>query len=95
LPQRTADVAYGSVATELFRASIEHCPLCAESDQSRHGSEMTLCADFVVKVSDPHQVRNYRIQRARRLNQSCATDRFLESMLRVAVRKIFLQQYLP
>jgi hypothetical protein len=52
-----------------------------------------LLADFVAKVGDPLQVRNYRIQRARRLNQSCATDRFLESMLRVGMRKIFLQQY--
>jgi hypothetical protein len=50
-------------------------------------------ADFVAKVGDHLQVRNYRIQRARRLNQSCATDRFLESMLRVGMRKIFLQQY--
>ena len=52
-------------------------------------------ADFVAKVGDPLQVRNYRIQRARRLNQSCATDRFFESMLRIGMQKIFLQQYLP
>ena len=52
-----------------------------------------LLADCVAKVGDPLQVRNYRIQRARRLNQSCAPDRFLESMLRVGTQKIFLQQY--
>jgi hypothetical protein len=50
-------------------------------------------ADFVVEVGDPLQVRNYRIQRARGLNQSCAGDRFIESMLRVGMRKLFLQQY--
>ena len=34
-----------------------------------------------------------REDRARRLNQSCATHRFLESILRVGMRKFFLQQY--
>jgi hypothetical protein len=29
------------------------------------------------------------------LNQSCATHRFLEPILRVGMRKFFLQQYLP
>jgi hypothetical protein len=29
------------------------------------------------------------------LNQSCAAGLFFESMLRVGMRKIFLQQYLP
>jgi hypothetical protein len=54
-----------------------------------------LCADFVAKVGGPLQVRNFRIQWARRLNQSCAAGLFFESMLRVGMRKIFLQQYLP
>jgi hypothetical protein len=52
-----------------------------------------LLADFVAKVGGPLQVSNFRIQRAPRLNQSCATDPFLESMLRVGTQKIFLQQY--
>src|SRR5208283_6042539 len=47
------------------------------------------------KVGGPLQVSNFRIQRAPLLNQSCATDPLLESMLRVGMRKIFLQQYLP
>src|SRR5450759_874834 len=51
-----------------------------------------LLADIVAKVGGPLQVSNFRIQRAPRLNQSCATDPFLESMLRVRMRKIFLQQ---
>jgi hypothetical protein len=50
-------------------------------------------ADFVAKVGDPLQVRNFRIQPARRLNQNCAADLFFESKLRVGMRKIFLQQY--
>jgi hypothetical protein len=54
-----------------------------------------LCADFVAKVGGPLQVRNFRTQWARRLNQSCARVYFFESMLRVGMRKIFLQQYLP
>ena len=33
-----------------------------------------LCADFVAKVGGPLQVRNFRIQRARRLNQCCASE---------------------
>src|SRR5664280_2717449 len=56
---------------------------------------MTRCADFVAKVGGPLQVRNFRIQRARRLNQYCAAGLFFESMLRVRMRKFFLQQYLP
>jgi hypothetical protein len=52
-----------------------------------------LVADFVAKVGGPLQVRNFRIQRARRLNQCCAAGLFFESMLRVGMRKIFLQQY--
>ena len=32
-----------------------------------------LSADFVAKVGGPLQVRNFRIQRARRLNQCCAS----------------------
>jgi hypothetical protein len=31
-------------------------------------------ADFVAKVGGPLQVRNFRIQRARRLNQCCASE---------------------
>jgi hypothetical protein len=50
-------------------------------------------ADFVAKVGGPLQVRNFRIQWARRLNQSCAAGLFFESMLRVGMLKIFLQQY--
>src|SRR5664280_627136 len=50
-------------------------------------------ADFVAKVGGPLQVRNFRIQRARRLNQCCAAGLFFESMLRVRMRKFFLQQY--
>jgi hypothetical protein len=50
-------------------------------------------ADTVAKVGGPLQVSNYRIKRARRLNQSCATHRFLEPILRVGMRKFFLQQY--
>src|SRR5665811_2243478 len=52
-----------------------------------------LLADFVAKVGGPLQVRNFRIQRARRLNQCCAAGLFFESMLRVRMRKFFLQQY--
>src|SRR5450759_5213636 len=52
-----------------------------------------LMADCVAKVGGPLQVRNFRIQWARRLNQSCAAGLFFESMLRVGMRKIFLQQY--
>ena len=52
-------------------------------------------ADIVAKVGDTLQVRNYRIQRACRLNQSCVTDRFLESKLLHGASKIVLQQYLP
>jgi hypothetical protein len=52
-----------------------------------------LVADFVAKVGGLLQLRNFRIQRARRLNQSCAPDRFLESMLCVGTQKFFLQQY--
>jgi hypothetical protein len=52
-----------------------------------------LLADFVAKVGGPLQVRNFRIQWARRLNQCCAAGLFFESMLRVGMRKIFLQQY--
>jgi hypothetical protein len=52
-------------------------------------------ADCVAKVGGPLQVRNFRIQWARRLNQSCAAGLFFESMLRVGMRKLFLQQYLP
>jgi hypothetical protein len=65
---------------ELFSASAYQCPLRS---------------DFVAKVGGPLQVRNYRIKRARHLNQSCATDQFLESKLRVGMRKMFLQQYPP
>jgi hypothetical protein len=57
--------------------------------------ECPLCADFVAKVGGPLQVRNFRIQWARRLNQCCAAGLFFESMLRVRMRKFFLQQYLP
>jgi hypothetical protein len=54
-----------------------------------------LLTDTVAKVGGPLQVSNYRIKRARRLNQSCATHRFLEPILRVGMRKFFLQQYQP
>jgi hypothetical protein len=56
-------------------------------------AECLLLADFVAKVGGPLQVRNFRIQRARRLNQCCAAGLFFESMLRVRMRKFFLQQY--
>jgi hypothetical protein len=65
------------------------------ADKMLRRRECPLCADFVAKVGGPLQLRNFRIQRARRLNQSCAPDRFLESMLRVGTQKFFLQQYLP
>ena len=54
-----------------------------------------LCTDFVAKVGGPLELRNFRIQCARRLNQSCAAGLFFKSMLRVGMRKLFLQQYLP
>src|SRR5665811_500669 len=38
------DVRDGSFATGAFRASAGQCPLCAESDDSRHESELTRCA---------------------------------------------------
>jgi hypothetical protein len=38
-------------------------------------------SDTVAKVGGALHVRNYRIQRVRRLNQSCATGQFLESKL--------------
>jgi hypothetical protein len=50
---------------------------------------------ILLQKSAALQVRNFRIQWARRLNQSCAAGLFFESMLRVGMRKIFLQQYLP
>jgi hypothetical protein len=59
------------------------------------GLQCPLLSDFVAKVGGPLQVRNFRIQWARRLNQSCAAGLFFESMLRVGMRKIFLQQYRP
>src|SRR5450830_542812 len=65
------------------------------SGHSPDGLSRPLCADFVAKVGGPLQVRNFRIQRARRLNQCCAAGLFFESMLRVGMRKFFLQQYLP
>jgi hypothetical protein len=65
------------------------------SRKTRVRLDCLLCADCVAKVGAPLQARNYRIQRTRRLNQSCAVDRFAESILRVGMRKIFLQQYLP
>jgi len=76
----------------VLRRSVE---TTSESGQTRVRLDCPLCADFVAKVGDPLQLRNYRIQRARRLKQSCAPDRFLESMLRIGTQKIFLQQYLP
>ena len=66
-----------------------------ESGHSRVRLACPLSADFVAKVGGPLQVRNFRIQWARRLNQSCAAGLFFESMLRVGMRKIFLQQYRP
>ena len=59
------------------------------------GPRPPFSADFVAKVGGPLQVRNFRIQWARRLNQCCAAGLFFESMLRVGMREIFLQQYLP
>ena len=41
---RAPDDCCGSFATEPTRASAEQCPLCAESDHSRHEFEWTLCA---------------------------------------------------
>jgi hypothetical protein len=38
------NVRFGSFATDAFRASVEQCPLCAESDNPRHESELTRCA---------------------------------------------------
>jgi hypothetical protein len=67
----------------------------SNSGQTRVRLDCPLRADTVAKVGGPLQVSNYRIKRARRLNQSCATHRFLESILRVGMRKFFLQQYLP
>src|ERR1039457_7072347 len=32
-----------TIAAESFCASVEQSPLCAESDRSRHESELTLC----------------------------------------------------
>ena len=58
-------------------------------------AQCPLRVDFVAKVGGPLQVRNFRIQRARRLNQCCTAGLFFESMLRVRMRKFFLQQYLP
>jgi hypothetical protein len=52
-----------------------------------------LLADIVAKVGGILQVSNFRIQRAPLLNQSSATHLLLESMLRVEMREIFLQQY--
>src|SRR5664280_1453885 len=56
-------------------------------------AECLLLSDFVAKVGGPLQERNFRIQWARRLNQYCAAGLFFESILRVGMRKIFLQQY--
>src|SRR5450756_2288361 len=38
------NVRDGSVATEVTRAKIQQCPLRPDSEQSRHGSELTRCA---------------------------------------------------
>src|ERR1035441_3553595 len=73
------------------------CPLWVLADKPSR-AKIHLCllwSDTVAKVGGPLQVSNYRIKRARRLNQSCATHRFLEPILRVGMRKFFLQQYLP
>src|SRR5450830_1504455 len=40
-----ASLAARSFATEPSRAKIHRCPLCAESDHSRRGSELTRCAN--------------------------------------------------
>jgi hypothetical protein len=39
------NIADGSFVTEPFSASAEQCPLYAESDQSRHASELTRSAN--------------------------------------------------
>src|SRR5450756_2271453 len=39
-----ASLAARSFATDPFRASIEQCPHCADSDHSRHELELTRCA---------------------------------------------------
>jgi len=60
-----------------------------------HRPKCLLLSDIVAKVGSPLQVSNFRIQRAPRLNQSCATHLILESMLHARIRKFFLQQYRP
>jgi hypothetical protein len=87
--------AHDRLTSITDRAKIHRCPLLSNSGQTRVRLDCPLCADFVAKVGGPLQVRNFRIQRARRLNQCCAAGLFFESMLRVGMRKIFLQQYLP
>src|SRR5664280_324824 len=74
-----------------------YCEVRSTNSSSDHSRFVTFAAmfvaDFVAKVGGPLQVRNFRIQRARRLNQCCAAGLFFESMLRVRMRKFFLQQY--
>jgi hypothetical protein len=55
--RRSADYPiFGSIATEAIRAKIQQCPLCAESDHSRHESELTLVpkADMPVQQNGTH-----------------------------------------
>jgi hypothetical protein len=39
-----ASLAARSFATDAFRTSVEHCPLCAESDRARQQSKLMLSA---------------------------------------------------
>ena len=43
--ERLVEVRDGSFTTDAFSASSGQCPLCAESDRSRHESELTRCAN--------------------------------------------------
>src|ERR1035437_2866634 len=60
-----------SLYDNVLRRPVE---LASITDKMLRCRECPLCADFVAKVGGPLQVRNFRIQRARRLNQCCASE---------------------
>jgi|HubBroStandDraft_6_1064221.scaffolds.fasta_scaffold260536_4 hypothetical protein len=79
----------------LNARNIPHVRSRPESGQSGIGLAGRRSADSVAKVGGPFQACNFRIQPELRLNQSCASALFLESILRIGMLKIVLQHYLP
>ena len=42
----TSDLRYGSIATDAFSVGAEQCPVCSDSDHSRHQCELMLSVNF-------------------------------------------------